>query len=90
VFLKTSRYYKVQQTEIKTKDGRKHKVVKLRRLPPTPGEDTAIKDNNRLDITAQRLYNIPTSFWHIADANTELEANDLVSETGRIIKVPEK
>jgi hypothetical protein len=29
-------------------------------------------------------------FWHLADANTELEANELVKETGRIIKVPEQ
>jgi hypothetical protein len=90
VFLKTSRYYNVDQIETKTKDGRKYTVIKLRRLPPTLGNDIGIKDNDRLDIIAQRLYNLPTRFWHIADANTELEANVLVSEAGRTIKVPEK
>lgn len=90
MFLKTSRYYKVSQTETKTRNGLKKKVVKLRRLPPAQGEDRLIKDNDRLDIIAQKGYGIPTRFWHIADANSELEANHLVGEVGRIIKVPEK
>ena len=90
MFIKTSRYYKIAQTETKTKAGRTLKVLKLRRLPITEGVDTSIKDNDRLDIIAQRLYDIPTRFWHAADANTELQANDLVSEVGRTIKIPEK
>jgi hypothetical protein len=90
VFLKTSRYDKVEQTEFKGRDGRQHKAVKIRRLGSPQGKKTTIKDNDRLDIIAQRAYNIPTRFWHIADANTELEANDLVSEVGRTIEVPEQ
>jgi hypothetical protein len=28
-------------------------------------------------VIAQRKYSDGTKFWHVADANTELEANDL-------------
>ncbi len=44
--------------------------------------------NGALGIIAQRQYQNPTWFWHIADANTELEANDLVKEVGRVIQIP--
>jgi hypothetical protein len=60
----------------------------LRRLPTVNGELTAIEESDRLDIIAQRQYQNPTWFWHIADANTELEANDLVKEVGRVIQIP--
>jgi len=39
---------------------------------------------------ASRLYKDATLFWHIADANTDLDARELVAETGRLILVPEK
>ncbi|MEW6417494.1 MAG: hypothetical protein AB1480_05155 [Nitrospirota bacterium] len=90
MFLESSRYYKLKTTDIKTKDGRTVKVVTLRRLPSVSGKPTGVKGNDRLDIMAQRRYNDPTMFWHIADANTELQANDLVKETGRVINVPEQ
>jgi hypothetical protein len=63
-------------------------VVALRRLPEVEGTPTLIKANDQLDVMAQRRYGDATRFWHIADANTELEANELM-QTGRTIKVPE-
>jgi hypothetical protein len=46
-------------------------------------------------VIAQRKYGDPTKFWHVADANTELEANNLViqrpeAEEVITINVPEK
>lgn len=90
MFLDTSRYVDIRTVEVKTRDGRTAKAVILRRLPSVEGNETEVTGNDRLDIYAQRLYNNPTLFWHIADANTELEANDLVSEPGQIILIPEK
>ncbi len=90
MFLESSRYYKVETVEVVLKDGRTVKAVKLRRLPEITGTPTVVKANDRLDIMAQRQYNDPTRFWHIADANTELQANDLMAETGRIIQAPER
>jgi len=89
MFLESSRYFKIKAVDVVTKDGRTVKVVTLRRLPVITGKPTVIKANDRLDIVSQRQYNDPTMFWHNADANSELEANNLVKKTGRIISVPE-
>ncbi|MGH7901617.1 MAG: hypothetical protein ACRENZ_07755 [Thermodesulfobacteriota bacterium] len=89
MFLESSRYFKIKAVDVVTKDGRTVKVVTLRRLPVITGKPTVIKANDRLDIISQRQYNDPTMFWHIADANSELEANNLVKKTVRIISVPE-
>jgi hypothetical protein len=84
---------------METDKGRAVNVVKLRRLPYTPGNLKEVKGTDRLDIMAQNKYKDGTKFWHIADANTELEANDLVErkpvenalakEEMRYILVPE-
>ncbi|HDG98484.1 MAG TPA: hypothetical protein ENG73_10010 [Desulfobacterales bacterium] len=90
MFSETSRYYRQKVVDAATKEGRTVKAVTLRRLPSMTGESTVVKGNDRLDIMAQRRYRNPAMFWHIADANTELQANDLLKETGRIIRVPEQ
>ncbi len=90
MFLETSRYYQVAQVEATARGGRPVRAVKLRRLPAVSGSPTLIKEHDRLDILSQRRYANPTMFWHIADANTELEATDLAFEPGRIINVPER
>ena len=90
MFSETSRYYRQKVVDAATKEGRIVKAVTLRRPPSVTGESTVVKGNDRLDIMAQRRYQNPAMFWHVADANTELQANDLVKETGRIIKVPEQ
>ena len=85
MFLENSRYATATQVEMTLRDGRKAKAVKLRRLPQVQGEPTMIKGNDRLDILAQRAYGEPTWFWHIADANSELDATSLTAEAGRTI-----
>ena len=89
MFLESSRYYKLAVVDVLTKDGQTVKAVKLRRLPPINGTPAVVNGEDRLDIIAQRQYNDPTRFWHIADANTELQADDLVKEAGRVINIPE-
>jgi hypothetical protein len=94
-----SRYIKCPVVEVETAKGQKANAVKLRRLPYVPGKLTQIKGTDRLDIMAHRKYADGTKFWHVADANTELEANDLVKherlenplakEETRFILVPE-
>lgn len=80
MFTSSSRYLKLQTVDVKTKDGKAVKAVVLRRLPYVGGNLTEVKGNDRLDIMAHRLYRDGTQFWHIADANTELQANDLVKQ----------
>lgn len=90
MFLETSRYFRQKVVDVITKDGRIVKVLTLRKLADVNGEPTVIKSNDRLDIIAQRQYQNPTMFWHIADANSELDANELVKQPLRVIKVPVK
>jgi hypothetical protein len=90
MFLDNSRYARVAVVDVRCADGRAVKVVKLRRLPATLGTPTAVTDHDRLDVIAQRRYGEPTWFWHIADANSELEAQALVRQPTRVIAVPEK
>lgn len=94
-----SRYITCSVVEVKTMHGDKVIAVKLRRLPYVPGKLTETKGTDRLDIMAHRRYKDGTKVWHIADANTELEANRLVErernenplakEETRFISVPE-
>jgi len=77
-----SRYAKVPIVDVETRDGKTVRAVMLRRLPEVPGHLIEVKGTDRLDLMAQRNLQDGTKFWRIADANTELEANQLV-ETGR-------
>ena len=99
MFDANSRYAKTPVVEVETADGKKVNAVKLRKLPYVDGNQAEVKGTDRLDLTAQRKYRDGTEFWHIADANTELEANNLVKrerpenpradEETRFILVPE-
>ncbi len=90
MFLSSSRYHKQKTHDAILRDGRTVKALSLRRLPAVSGKATATTGTDRLDVMAQRSYGNPRLFWHIADANTELEANDLIREIGRTIRVPEQ
>lgn len=95
MFIENSRYIDVKTVDVETENGRVVSAIKLRRLPYAAGAPTVVKGNDRLDVMAQRQYSDGTKFWHIADANTELEANKLVTQRVqdkeiRIINVPEK
>ena len=89
MFSESSRYAGVKIVTATAGDGREVQAVMLRRLPYAPGTEMVVKDNDRLDIIAQTRYKDPAKFWHVADANTELQANDLLAETARAIIVPE-
>jgi hypothetical protein len=88
MFLTNSRYAAVATITVRTRDGREVTAVKLRRLPTTPGSSYTVVAVDRLDIVARRRYEDATRFWHVADANTELEARALEA-SGRVIEVPE-
>ena len=90
MFIESSRYFKQKTVEALARNGRQVTAVMLRRLPFVAGKATAVRGNDRLDVMAERRYKDATMFWHIADANTELQANDLLKEAGRTINVPDK
>jgi prophage DNA circulation protein len=100
MFKDSSRYAKQATVEVELENGRKATAITLRRLPPTIGSPAEVKGNDHLDVIAFRKYKDSTKFWHIADANSELQANDLVKseppenplapQPVRTILVPEK
>lgn len=90
MFNKNSRYANSQKISCKNSQGHSISAVKLRRLPATTGIDALVTDGAQLDVMCKKQYHDATRFWHIADANSELEANELVRTRGRIVKVPEK
>ena len=61
---------------------------KLRKLAVVVGEPRSVVAGDRLDVIAQQSYADATQFWHVADANTALEARDLVAEPGDTLLVP--
>jgi hypothetical protein len=89
MFLKSSRYTNVPQVETTDSRGRPVQAIKLRTLPDTNGADILVDNSLQLDVMAKRNYRDGTKFWHIADANTQLEANALVAVVGSVIKQPE-
>jgi hypothetical protein len=78
MFLPTSRYADLAQCEVTRSDGVAVSAVKLRRLPQVQGDSTQLDANDRLDVIAGQQYGDGTMFWHIADANTELLATNLL------------
>ncbi len=98
MFLPSSRYAKLPQCQVTQPDGATVTAVKLRRLPEVTGDSTTINSNDRLDIVAGQEYGDGSMFWHIADANTELSAPDLLkpwlpgdtNATQITIEVPEQ
>lgn len=90
MFLKNSRYYKIETLETNDMMGRPVTAIKLRRLADTQGEKMVVIAGDQLDAISKRRYRDATRFWHIADANTELEANGLVEQPGTVFNVPKQ
>ena len=90
MFLKSSRYHELDTVAARDRSGREVRAVKLRRLPITSGENTSVSDSDQLDVISENNYKDATRFWHIADANSELEANELMRIAGRVIRVPRR
>jgi hypothetical protein len=88
MFSDRSRYAKVKTDRVKTPEGREVTAIRLRRLPATQGVAVEASQGDRLDLRAQRHFGDGTMFWHIADANTALEAKTLVARVLRTFKLP--
>jgi hypothetical protein len=88
-FLPSSRYAQLATVDVPAPKGRVATIIKLRRLPATDGDLTVIQLHDRLDVLAHEHYNDSTEFWHIADANSELDAAEL-AVPNNTIKVPAK
>lgn len=89
MFARNSRYAPLPTVGVANPHGEGQvAVVKLRPLPPTAGEPTEVRGHDQLDAMAEARYGDATRYWHVADANSELEAGALTRRPGRVIAVP--
>jgi hypothetical protein len=89
MFLKNSRYAKTETVISSDVKHRSLQAIKLRRLPVIEGIETVVDNSHKLDVISKRQYKDGTKFWHIADANSELQANALLDTIGALINVPQ-
>ena len=88
MIFKGSRYEKVPVYQITDRSGQIITVLRIRFIPPTPaGFLHTFRADERLDMLAYNFYRNPEKFWLIADANTEMDPDDLL-EPGRLLRIP--
>ncbi len=88
MIFKGSRYQRVQVLQTTGPDGQVVSYLAMREIPATPaGYRHTIKAGERLDILAYNFYRNPEKFWLIADANDEMDPEDLL-EPGRQLLIP--
>jgi hypothetical protein len=88
MFLANSRYAKVATVETVNSTGERIVALKLRTLTPIDGDPQTVQAGDRLDLIAQARVGDATQFWHVADANTALDARTLVATVGDTLDVP--
>lgn len=88
MFLDNSRYARTPRDEVETRSGRRVTAIRLRRLPLPPAGSREVKQGDRLDLLAQKQFGDGTKYWHIADANTAVEAKTLVERVLGALKIP--
>jgi cupin superfamily acireductone dioxygenase involved in methionine salvage len=87
MIFKGSRYQNVASYQVNL-NGRTVSALKIRFLSPAPaGFYHTFTAGERLDILAYRFYRNPEKWWLIADANTEMDPEDLL-EPGRQLPIP--
>jgi len=88
VIFKGSRYAKTSVYDVVLPNGQDVKALLIRFIPNTPaGFLHTFTADERLDLLAFRFYRNPEKFWLIADANTEMDPEDL-SKPGRVLRIP--
>jgi hypothetical protein len=90
MFLPTSRYARVATVETKTSTGETVTAIKLRRLSAVIGQPQTVQAGDRLDLLAYGVTGSGARGWHIADANTALDARTLCEAPGDPLLVPER
>lgn len=85
---KGSRYQNVGVYRVTDELGNSVTALRIRFIPPTPaGFLHTFSADERLDLVAFNFYRNPEKFWLIADANTEMDPEDLLVP-GRQLLIP--
>ncbi|MBV8451658.1 MAG: hypothetical protein JOZ29_05220 [Deltaproteobacteria bacterium] len=88
MLFKGSRYQDVKTYTIAGPSGQTITVLGIRLIPSTPaGFLHMFTADERLDIVAYNYYRNPEKFWLIADANSEMDPEDL-QIPGQQLKIP--
>ena len=88
MIFKGSRYADVKTYQVTGPAGQTVTALGIRLIPPTPaGFFVTVTGAQRLDHLAFNFYRNPEKFWLIADANTEMDAEDLL-QPGRELAIP--
>ncbi len=92
LFPPTSRYYGIPASTIRSAAGVLEIYLQRRFLPPLQGivslQQHTVAQGERLDHIAFRYLADPEQFWRIADANTEMNADQLTAAPGRRLRIP--
>ena len=85
---KGSRYTNISVYQTNNADGQIVAALKPRFISQTAaGYLHAYTAGERLDLIAYKFYRNPEKFWLIADANNEMDPEDLL-EPGRQLRIP--
>jgi hypothetical protein len=88
MIFKGSRYENTGAYQTEDASGQAVTALKIRFIPPTPaGYYHTFTSDQRLDTIAYGFYRNAEKFWLIADANTEMDPEDLL-EPGKQILIP--
>ena len=89
MFARTSRYWQLPTATYVNRDGQAFPYVLLRQFPAAvaTGQAYSVRDGDRLDLLAYRLFGDPEQFWRLCDANGGLRPEDLET-TGQTLIVP--
>ena len=88
MIFKSSRYASTGVYDVRTPDGQIVRALRIREIPARPaGFVHRFHDSDRLDLLAFRFYRNPEKFWLIADANTQMDPEDL-TQPGRLVLIP--
>jgi hypothetical protein len=88
MIFKGSRYQNTPTYVVTGPDGDPVSALRIRFVPDTPaGFVHVYGGDERLDLLAYRFYGNPEKFWLIADANTEMDPEELL-EPGRPLLIP--
>jgi len=88
MLFKGSRYAGVKTIQVTRPNGQTVTALGIRFIPPSPaGLLHTFTSDERLDIVAFNFYRNPEKYWLIADANTEMDPEDL-QQPGRQLLIP--
>jgi len=91
MIFKGSRYADVKTYIVSGPGGRTVTALGIRLIPATPaGFFVSASAAQRLDHFAFNFYRNPEKFWLIADANTEMDAEDLLEPGAQLLIPPDK